>query len=103
MKTFPTKNVLGQISWAIVKSQFTQLQTLREEYLTRLEKARSEIERRVAYLRSQKQSQAASLDRLAKHELGCDRVYRVTHLLADLGWVDFDLECSTGCWAVLQL
>ena len=29
--------------------------------------------------------------------------YRVTHLLADLGWVDFDLGCSTGRWAVLQL
>ena len=41
-----------------------QLQTLREEYLTRLEKARSDIERRVAHLRSQKQSQAASLDKL---------------------------------------
>ena len=39
-------------------------QTLREEYLTRLEKARSDIERRVAHLRSQKQSQAASLDKL---------------------------------------
>ena len=23
-------------------------------------------------------------------------VYRVTHLLADLGWVDLDLGCSTG-------
>ena len=30
-------------------------------------------------------------------------VYRVTHLLADLGWVDLDLGCSTGRWAVLQL
>ena len=39
-------------------------QTLREEYLTRLEKARSEIERRVAHLRAQKQSQAASLNKL---------------------------------------
>ena len=29
--------------------------------------------------------------------------YRATHLLADLGWVDFDLGCSTGHWAVLQL
>ena len=29
--------------------------------------------------------------------------YSVTHLLADLGWVDFNLGCSTGCWAVLQL
>ena len=27
----------------------------------------------------------------------------MTHLLADLGWVDFDLGCSTGHWAVLQL
>ena len=27
------------------------------------------------------------------------RDYRVTHLLADLGWVDFDLGCSTGRWA----
>ena len=29
--------------------------------------------------------------------------YRVAHLLADLGWVDFNLGCSTGRWAVLQL
>merc|ERR1719270_2117364 len=36
-------------------------QTLREEYLNRLERARSDIERRVAHLRAQKQSQAASL------------------------------------------
>ena len=32
-----------------------------------------------------------------------DLIYRVTHLLADLGWVDFDLGCSTGHWAGLQL
>ena len=38
-------------------------QTLREEYLNRLERARSDIERRVAHLRAQKQSQAASLDK----------------------------------------
>ena len=38
-------------------------QTLREEYLARLETARSEIERRVAHLRAQKQSQAASLNK----------------------------------------
>ena len=25
--------------------------------------------------------------------------YRVTHLLANLGWVDFDLGCSLGWWA----
>ena len=25
----------------------------------------------------------------------CENDYRVTHLLANLGWVDFDLECST--------
>ena len=31
------------------------------------------------------------------------KLYRVTHLLADLGWVDLDLECSTGRWAVLQV
>ena len=30
-------------------------------------------------------------------------MYRVTHLLTDLGWVDFDLGCSTARWAVLQL
>ena len=30
-------------------------------------------------------------------------LYRLTHLLADLGWVDLDLGCSTGRWAVLQL
>ena len=32
-------------------------------------------------------------------------VYRVTHLLTDLGWVDLDLGCSTSTdrWAVLQL
>ena len=30
-------------------------------------------------------------------------MYRVTHLLADLGWVDLDLGCSTGRWAGLQL
>ena len=29
--------------------------------------------------------------------------YRVTHLLTNLGWVDLDLGCSTGRWAVLQL
>ena len=40
-------------------------QTLREEYLARLENARAEIERRVAHLRAQKQSQAASLERLS--------------------------------------
>ena len=28
--------------------------------------------------------------------------YRVIHLLADLGLVDFDLGCSTGCWDILQ-
>ena len=27
----------------------------------------------------------------------------MTHLLADLGWVDLDLGCSTGHWAVLQM
>ena len=31
------------------------------------------------------------------------QLYRVTHLLADLGWVDLDFGCSTGRWAVLQL
>ena len=30
-------------------------------------------------------------------------LYRVAHLLTDLGWVDLDLGCSTGRWAVLQL
>ena len=25
--------------------------------------------------------------------------YRVTHLLANLDWVDFDLGCSPGWWA----
>ena len=30
------------------------------------------------------------------------QLYRVTHLLADLGWVDLDFGCSTGRWAVLQ-
>ena len=24
-------------------------------------------------------------------------LYRVTHLLANLGWVDFDFDCSTLC------
>ena len=32
---------------------------------------------------------------------GC--VYRVTHLLADLGWVDLDLGCSNFAWAAPQL
>ena len=26
-----------------------------------------------------------------------DLLYRVTHLLANLGWVDFDFGCSTLC------
>ena len=26
-----------------------------------------------------------------------DRIYRVAHLVADLGWVDLDFECSTVC------
>ena len=26
-------------------------------------------------------------------------IYRVTHLLANLGWVDFDLGCSKAAWA----
>ena len=30
-------------------------------------------------------------------------IYKVTHLLTDLGWVDLDLGCSTGRWAVLHL
>ena len=30
-------------------------------------------------------------------------MYRVNHLLRDLGWVDLDLGCLTGRWAVLQL
>ena len=29
--------------------------------------------------------------------------YRVTHLLANLGWVDFDFGCSTLCLVLLGL
>ena len=29
--------------------------------------------------------------------------YRVTHLLANLGWVDLDFDCSTVCLILLQL
>ena len=27
--------------------------------------------------------------------------YRVSHLVADLGWVDLDLGSSAGCWAAI--
>ena len=30
-------------------------------------------------------------------------IHKVTHLLADLGWVGFDMGFSTGRWAVLQM
>ena len=30
-----------------------------------------------------------------RHYLDLDDLYRVTHLLADFGWVDLDFECST--------
>ena len=30
-------------------------------------------------------------------------MYRVTHLLANLGWVDLDFDCSTVCPILLGL
>ena len=62
--SYCTAAFLWELADFVVLFNCFQLQTLREEYLTRLEKARSDIERRVAHLRSQKQSQAASLDKL---------------------------------------
>ena len=44
------------------------------------------------------QDSRAGVSRSSFRELGAEfrwYVYRVTHLVANLGWVDFDLGCST--------
>ena len=35
----------------------------------------------------------------------CDKqiVYKVMHLIPDLGWVDLDLRCSSACQIILVL